>query len=601
MTVTVVGSGGTVSSSSSGINCPSDCAESYPAGTQITLTTAPNANDTIIWSGCAANGNACTVTMSTARNVTATFTASVPPTAGGPRLFYTDIVTGPNTGGEDNHGAYLTLFGAGFGDPQSSGVPQPGSQVTINNVPVAAYKQWSNTKITVQPGTGVTSGAIRVTVDGKPSNVDQTFTVVNNDDAGAASKIWFVALSGNDATCVPNDITRPCRLITETINRTNFTAGDHLVIRGGTWSDVYAQYSSFFSIAHKGGTSTAPIAIMGYPGESVRFVRTTQTRGVHTYDSPGYFTIANLSVDLQNGSGGMMLGVGTIGVRLVNNEITGLWENSGGSAMIDGSGKNFRILGNHIHDGGGSKLYHGVYIDARDTTDNGPHDIEIAYNHIHHIKGGRGVQIYGDTGTHINDVKIHHNRIHHIALNGIVLARDAGTGMQVFNNIIYHTADPAMRGATGDEGTSGGCIRFVSDYVVAQVYNNTLVDCAVDNDQYSAAILFQQAGQVVLRNNLVVGKYFDFDSAWTGSLISSNNLWYDGINTPPPWDTDPQTGDPRFANAATPTPDFHLLTGSPAIDHGSSAVNATVTTDFDGIARPRGQSNLFDIGAYEYK
>ena len=32
-----------------------------------------------------------------------------------PVIFYTDIISGPNTGGENNQGAYLTLFGKGFG------------------------------------------------------------------------------------------------------------------------------------------------------------------------------------------------------------------------------------------------------------------------------------------------------------------------------------------------------------------------------------------------------------------------------------------------------------------------------------------------------
>ena len=32
-----------------------------------------------------------------------------------PRVFYTDIDSGPNTGGENDNGAYLSIFGKGFG------------------------------------------------------------------------------------------------------------------------------------------------------------------------------------------------------------------------------------------------------------------------------------------------------------------------------------------------------------------------------------------------------------------------------------------------------------------------------------------------------
>jgi hypothetical protein len=51
--------------------------------------------------------------------------------------------------------------------------------------------------------------------------------------------------------------------------------------------------------------------------------------------------------------------------------------------------------------------------------------------------------------------------------------------------------------------------------------------------------------------------------------------------------------DPMFSNAATR--DFHLRSGSPAID----AATATGTTDLDGTSRPQGPKS--DLGAYELK
>ncbi|MGB9432028.1 MAG: hypothetical protein WBQ89_07290, partial [Candidatus Acidiferrum sp.] len=53
-----------------------------------------------------------------------------------PRLFFTDIVTGANTGGEGNHGVYLTIYGRGFGATQGS------STVTIGGGAPAQYKVW---------------------------------------------------------------------------------------------------------------------------------------------------------------------------------------------------------------------------------------------------------------------------------------------------------------------------------------------------------------------------------------------------------------------------------------------------------------------------
>lgn len=74
LTVSVNGSG-TVTSSPAGINCGADCSQNYNAGTSVTLTAIPSSGNTFSgWSGsgCAGTGT-CTVTMSAARGVTATF------------------------------------------------------------------------------------------------------------------------------------------------------------------------------------------------------------------------------------------------------------------------------------------------------------------------------------------------------------------------------------------------------------------------------------------------------------------------------------------------------------------------------------------------
>jgi hypothetical protein len=53
-------------------------------------------------------------------------------------------------------------------------------------------------------------------------------------------------------------------------------------------------------------------------------------------------------------------------------------------------------------------------------------------------------------------------------------------------------------------------------------------------------------------------------------------------------------GDPLFVDPLHD--DYHLLLGSPAIDHG---IDAGVYTDLDGNPRPIGSG--FDIGAYEFR
>jgi IPT/TIG domain-containing protein/List-Bact-rpt repeat protein len=82
LTVTEAGTGsGTVTSNSSPanptqINCGATCSASYDYGTVVTLTATPATGSTYTaWSRCdAVSGATCTVTMSAARSVTATFT-----------------------------------------------------------------------------------------------------------------------------------------------------------------------------------------------------------------------------------------------------------------------------------------------------------------------------------------------------------------------------------------------------------------------------------------------------------------------------------------------------------------------------------------------
>jgi hypothetical protein len=66
---------GTVTSSPAGINCGSTCSASYVSGTTVTLTATPAFLSGFGgWTGCdSVSGNTCTVSMNSARSVTADF------------------------------------------------------------------------------------------------------------------------------------------------------------------------------------------------------------------------------------------------------------------------------------------------------------------------------------------------------------------------------------------------------------------------------------------------------------------------------------------------------------------------------------------------
>ena len=133
---------------------------------------------------------------------------------GGPNVLYTDLIAGPTTGGENNKGVYLSIFGVNFG---ATGLGTT-VKVFINNVEVDNYRYIGPSRgrpdiqqITVQVGaignpTPGTALPVKVTVNGVESNSNRTFTVQPGD-------ILFVSQTGNDSTAAKNDITKPWRRV----------------------------------------------------------------------------------------------------------------------------------------------------------------------------------------------------------------------------------------------------------------------------------------------------------------------------------------------------------------------------------------------------
>ncbi len=80
LTVSKSGTGsGTVTSNPSGIDCGSDCSETYNQGTGVTLTATPASGSTFSgWSGACSGTGPCQVTINGPIAVTASFTLKVP-------------------------------------------------------------------------------------------------------------------------------------------------------------------------------------------------------------------------------------------------------------------------------------------------------------------------------------------------------------------------------------------------------------------------------------------------------------------------------------------------------------------------------------------
>jgi phospholipase C len=136
MSVTLAGTGkGTVTSTPAGINCPTTCSASFPQNSQVTLTEIPGTSNAFSgWSGACTGNAACSVTLSAADSVTATFSAAVTTSV---TMSVTLAGTGTGT---------VTSTPAGINCPTtcSASFPQ-NSEVTLSETPGTgnAFSAWS--------------------------------------------------------------------------------------------------------------------------------------------------------------------------------------------------------------------------------------------------------------------------------------------------------------------------------------------------------------------------------------------------------------------------------------------------------------------------
>jgi hypothetical protein len=108
--VSVSGSGA-VTSSSSGVSCPTSCSASFGSSTQVTLTATPASGWSFSgWSGACAGSGSCVVTMDSSQSVAATFMASG---TGATSLNHTWVAsTGSDSNSCDITAPCATFYGA---------------------------------------------------------------------------------------------------------------------------------------------------------------------------------------------------------------------------------------------------------------------------------------------------------------------------------------------------------------------------------------------------------------------------------------------------------------------------------------------------------
>jgi hypothetical protein len=531
-----------------------------------------------------------------------------------PRIFFSDLDSGPSTGGQNNNGVWVSIWGKGFGATQGT------STVTVGTGAVANYPLWSDGKIIFQLGANAKTGNIAVNVSGVGSSNGLPFTV-------RTGNIFFVATTGNDANI--GSFASPWKTIVKAKN--TIAAGDTAYIEDGVSQTSEDDFTAYLSMDNQGasnsGIAGAPKALVAYPNATVTVgVAGGLHYGIRTPNigtDEDYWTISQLHII----GGTQAMDIGGTGWRIIGNEMQcpGADDQVGCFEMSEGN--QARFYGNEVHNAGinptSSKFYHAVYF----STDS--NHVDVGWNHIHDNFTCRALQFHSSplctpscgtadtTGFNQFDLHVHDNLIHGDNCNGINFATvDPSKGtVEAYNNVIYNVGrmDPLQLGAAFScIYVAGITNNGVAGTGTVEVFNNTLSDCAANNSANASGSrgAFGVGGGPAtllmrLRNNIayqLAGEIYIDGS--TAQITGDKNLWF-GVSGTPTQTTNNLTSDPLFANRAIG--DYHLTAGSAAKDAGLTIVPAnsfepnpgpTIDTDKDGILRAQGTA--YDLGAYEF-
>ncbi len=347
---------------------------------------------------------------------------------------------------------------------------------------------------------------------------------------------YYVATTGSNLN--PGTATAPFRTIQHAADVVN--PGDTVIVRDGI-------YSSPITL-ERGGTSAAWVTFQAEHKWGAKL-------------SGGDNTIRE----------GWLFASGASYVRVEGFELYGFLE-QGFSNFL--GGQNLAIVGNNIHDIG--RYCNESSLGSEGVSSFHPH-VTIEGNVIHDI--GRFAP--GENGC-VPTTTYYKDHDHPISLE------DAAGDITIRNNIFYNMkrgyAIQLYGGTFENVNIENNTFAFANPYTDGHiVVNASLVNSRIDNnifyDPTNVAIVFAVSSHsnTTVRNNVA---YPDtVSSGSTSGVTFSGNL--------------PST-DPKLVNASTF--DFHLQSGSPAIDTGLTL--SDVTVDYDGHVRPQGAA--YDIGAYEY-
>lgn len=455
---------------------------------------------------------------------------------------------------------------------------------------------------------------------------------------------YYVATTGNDSNA--GTLSSPFRTVQKGLN--TLQPGDTCIIRGGTYNEALVMGQS--------GTSTAPITIVNYTGETIT-INSGSSKALRTGGNKHYYTIDGIrfisshtvfdayggdyTLDFGDGvwGGDTDPNAGNNGFILRNCYIEGAIYIYGHYNLVENCELNGKsIWGNGIWERSAAS-HHNIYRkntvydyvtrgiwSMQNTT-----SVLIQGNTVH----GTGAQaINCDGALHPTySCTVRGNTVYNAQIG---VSMENGFNSVVEKNIIYNSSmigisyinygtqysDAEYRTTSPNaiirnnliyNSTTAGIMFYSSPG--NKIYNNTIYNTTNTGGMYGGISLTSTGGYASsntdVKNNILVqnNPYAIFIDAGTGMTLN-NNLYYHSSKTVTHYVSgstntlaqyQSKTGQdlnsvfkgPGFVNPTVN--DFHLSSTSPAVNTGTTLV--AVSEDLNSVSRPQGAG--YDIGAYE--
>lgn len=406
-----------------------------------------------------------------------------------------------------------------------------------------------------------------------PVTATPVATSVPATPAPGSGKNYYVdSLSGSDS----NNGTSPSsawKTLSAVQSRT-FSPGDTINFRrGASWNGGLTIRSS--------GVDGKPITFRAYGTGARPVISNSGARSGSAVRIESDYVVVQDFLARDAHEAGIYIASGADHNVVRDNEIT----NAGTGVFVKGQYN--LVTGNYAHDlrmitntSGGDDDWGatGIWIEGSNT--------EVSYNRMINCRApsydygydGGAVELYGQ----VSNANIHHN--YSRGSNGFI---EVGGGSARNITIAYNVSDRDYSAFTMLH-LSGNFASAVSNF---KVENNTIVKTTKEWK------VLDFGGEpspstYIFRNNVV---YTQTGVSNRSNFTHTNNLYYlyNGATLGFSLGPGEKQGDPLFVNMGSG--DYHLRSGSPAIDAGASL---GYNRDFDGAAVPAGRAP--DMGAFEY-